>query len=113
MYSNMLISMEQALGGPAATQRLSVTEARQSFLKLAETLERDPRRVVGITRHGRPVMALVSAELYASLVETLDILADEAGAARLRRALRRRVAAKEGGTAKGAPATGRRRRRQP
>jgi antitoxin YefM len=95
----------QALGGITA-RRLSVTEARHSFLKLAESLERDPREVVGITRRGRPVMALVSAELYESLVETLDILADEAEAARLRRALHREVAGKEGGT-------GRRRRRQP
>lgn len=105
--------MIEALGGPATARCLSVTEARHSFLKLAESLKRDPRQVVGVTRRGRPVMAIVSAELYASLVETLDILGDEAGAARLRRALRREVAGKEGGTAAGVPSTGRRRRRQP
>jgi prevent-host-death family protein len=69
-------------------RRLTVTEARQGFLTLAEDLARDPREVVGITRRGRPVMALLSAELYESLVETLDLLGDEAEAARLRRALR-------------------------
>ncbi len=83
-------------------RRLTVTEARQGFLKLAEDLARDPREVVGITRRGRPVMALVSAELYESLVETLDLLGDESEAARLRRALRE----EKGGNAGG-------RRRQP
>jgi len=83
-------------------RRLTVTEARNGFLKLAEDLARDPREVVGITRRGRPAMALVSAELYESLVETLDLLGDEAEASRLRRALRE----EKGGNVAG-------RRRQP
>lgn len=66
---------------------LSLTEARAGLLRLADEIERDPSMVVEIRKRGRRVMALVSAELYDALMETLDVLGEPAAAGRLRQAL--------------------------
>lgn len=67
---------------------LSLTEARNQLLRLAEEIEHDPSVVVEVRKRGRRVMALMSAELYESLVETLDLVCDPPMARELRRALR-------------------------
>lgn len=69
-------------------RNVTLTEARNNLLRLAQEIERDPSSVVEVFKRGKRVMALVSAELYEGLLETLDILSDETSAAELRRALR-------------------------
>ncbi len=55
---------------------LSMAEAREQFTRLPEQFEQEPELTVQVTRHGRPVMAVLSWELYESITETLEILGD-------------------------------------
>ena len=67
---------------------MTLTEARNQLLKVAEEMERRPDQVVEIVKRGKKVMTLVSAEVYEAIVETLEVVGDEAAFAKLRRALR-------------------------
>ena len=65
---------------------LSLTEARSRLLQIADEMERDPGTVVEVTKRGRRLMALLAAERYDALVETLEVLGDAAVMRSLRRA---------------------------
>ncbi len=67
---------------------MTLTEARNQLLKVAEEIERRPEQVVQITKRGKKVMTLLSTEVYEALVETLEIVADESAYAKLRRAIK-------------------------
>jgi prevent-host-death family protein len=68
---------------------LTITEARSQLLDLAERLNRPPAtEAVTVTKRGKPVLALLSHDFYESLVETLDILGDEALMESLRQSLK-------------------------
>ena len=58
---------------------LSISEAREQLPTLSRSLARS-KNAATITRHGKPVLAIlpwsVYEKLYQSLVETLDILSD-------------------------------------
>jgi prevent-host-death family protein len=69
-------------------KNMTLTEARNSLLELAKKMERDPALVVEVVKRGRRVMTMMPAELYEAILETLEVLADEEAAPRLRRALR-------------------------
>ena len=73
---------------------ITLTEARTTLLAIAEKIQRKPATVLEVVKRGKPVMTLMSAELYEALVETLDILGDESTAPKLRRALREVAAGK-------------------
>ena len=66
---------------------LTITEARQLLLDLPERLKQARGRAVGVTRRGRPVLAILPWEFYESLVETLDVLGDPEAVAALRSSL--------------------------
>jgi len=54
-----------------------MAEARKRLPKLADTLEEHPEiGAVTITRRGKPVLAVLSWDLYESLVETMEIMSD-------------------------------------
>ena len=55
-------------------QKLSITEARNKFMKLAD--ETADNQIIAVTRRNKEVMALMSWELYEGLLETLEVLAD-------------------------------------
>jgi len=55
---------------------LTISEARKALLDLPEKLARKPGRAATITRHGRPVLAILPWEFYESIVETLEVLGD-------------------------------------
>jgi prevent-host-death family protein len=59
---------------------MSITEARKEFLDLPEMVQDEP---VFVTRHGRPVMTLMSMEQFEGMMETIEILSDQAFARRL------------------------------
>lgn len=67
---------------------LTITDTRNRLLDLAEEMAKKPSMVVEVQKHGQHVMTLISAELYDSLVETLEILADEDLMARFRKAVK-------------------------
>ena len=53
---------------------LTITEARKKLLGLPDELTDEP---IIITKHGKPVMVTISYEQMESLLETLEILADQ------------------------------------
>lgn len=56
---------------------LPMVEARSRLTTLPEELEQSPETgAIAITRRGKPVLAVMSWELYEALIETLDILSD-------------------------------------
>ncbi len=70
-------------------RRLSIAEAREQLTRLPEILsEDDEASAATITRHGKPVLAILPWDLYASLVETLDILSDKEFMASLREGIK-------------------------
>ncbi len=74
---------------------LTITEARSQLLELAERLNRPPAtEAVTVTKRGKPVLALLPHEFYESLVETLEILGDEALMQSLRQSLKEARAGK-------------------
>ena len=67
---------------------LSITEARDQLMRLSDELaETSGLEAVTITKHGKPVMAVLPYETYESLMETLSILSDPAAAEALRRSM--------------------------
>jgi len=66
---------------------MTVTQARNQLLRVAEEMERSPDEIVEVVKRGKKVMTLVSSEVYDALIETLEIVADEATLSKLRRAL--------------------------
>lgn len=66
---------------------MTLTEARNQLLKVAEEMERSPDEVVEVTKRGKRVMTLLSANVYAAIVETLEVVEDEKAFAKLRRAM--------------------------
>lgn len=64
--------------------QLTISEARKGLLSLPERLAKMPERALTITRHGEPVMTVMSSDLFESIVETLDILGDAEATAALR-----------------------------
>jgi antitoxin YefM len=53
----------------------SISEIREEITRLPELFEREPEAVM-VTRHGKPVMAILPWELYESIMETLEIMGD-------------------------------------
>jgi prevent-host-death family protein len=66
---------------------MTLTEARNQLLKVAEEMERSPDEVVEVTKRGKRVMTLLSADVYAAIVETLEVVEDEKAFAKLREAM--------------------------
>lgn len=71
---------------------LTITHARREFLELPEAVQDEP---LIVTRHGRPVMTVLSIDQFEGMVETLEILRDQVFAKRLQKSL---VQAKKGQT---------------
>ena len=69
-------------------RRMNITETKNTLLNLAKEMEKKPRTVIEVRKHGRPVMTLISPEFYESLIETLEILADEALMRQFRKAVK-------------------------
>ena len=69
-------------GDPVHT--MTITTARQGFLDLPETVQEEP---VFITKHGRPVMTVLSMDQFEGMLETIEILSDQAFAKRLKKSL--------------------------
>jgi PHD/YefM family antitoxin component YafN of YafNO toxin-antitoxin module len=55
-------------------QKLSITEARNKFMKLPDQAAK--HEILAVTRRNKEVMAVRSWELYEGLLETLEVLSD-------------------------------------
>jgi prevent-host-death family protein len=53
----------------------SISEIREEITRLPERFEQEPGAVM-VTRHGKPLMAILPWELYESIMETLEIMGD-------------------------------------
>jgi PHD/YefM family antitoxin component YafN of YafNO toxin-antitoxin module len=66
--------------------RISIIEARKKLAELPELLERHPGALT-VTRHGKPVLAVLHWDQYEGLLETMEILGDAEFMARLRKSV--------------------------
>jgi antitoxin YefM len=56
---------------------LSMVEARKRLTSLPEEFEREEHlNAVAVTRRGKPVLAVMPWELYETITETLEVMAD-------------------------------------
>ena len=56
---------------------LSIAEAREQLMRLPDQFAQDQgTHAVTVTRHGKPVLAILPYELYESIMESLEILGD-------------------------------------
>lgn len=55
---------------------MNISDTRKNLMKMPEMLAED-QGTVAVTRGGKPVLAVMSWELYESITETLEILSDE------------------------------------
>jgi antitoxin YefM len=60
---------------------------RQRLTGLNRELQKSPRTVVRVTHRGKPSLAVMSMELYDTIVETLDVMSDPEGVETLRGSL--------------------------
>lgn len=58
-----------------AIREISITEARQALTALPEQLAGQDG-ALAVTRHGKPVLALMPWELYEALTETIEVMGD-------------------------------------
>lgn len=59
------------------TATMKITEARQKFTQFPKFFSRRPEvQAVEVESHGHPVMAVLSWEMYESLLETLEVMGD-------------------------------------
>lgn len=56
-------------------QEISITRARDELTSLPERLAKEPA-TLAVMRRGKPVLAVMSWDLYESVMETLEIMAD-------------------------------------
>jgi len=71
------------------TRSIPIVEARNKLTTLPEQLAQEPEPgVVAVTRRGKPVLAVMPWDQYESMVETMEILADDKAMAALRRGVR-------------------------
>lgn len=73
---------------------MTVSDARTHLPELIDRVHGSPKETVEIIRHGEPVAAIMSVELYEALVETIEILSDEKTAKLLKDAIKRAKRAK-------------------
>jgi len=71
------------------TKEMKITEARKSLMEIPDLLEGDSAPdAIEVTRHGVPVLYMVSPEEYVVLAETREIIADRATLRGIERGLR-------------------------
>lgn len=68
---------------------LPIVEARKRLTSLPEDLAKDREAgVVAVTRRGKPVLAVMSWELYEGLLETMEIMSDPELMAQIREGIK-------------------------
>ena len=65
---------------------MSIAKARAMMSQLPEILSSE-NQAMAVTRHGKPVMAMMSWDLFESIMETMDIMGDPDLMTALRRSI--------------------------
>jgi antitoxin YefM len=65
----------------------SISEIREEITRLPERFEQEPEAVT-VTRHGKPILAILPWELYESIMETIEIMGDIESMAAFRQGVR-------------------------
>jgi PHD/YefM family antitoxin component YafN of YafNO toxin-antitoxin module len=60
---------------------------RQRLTGINRELQKSPETVIRVTHRGKPSLAVMSAELYDGIVETLDVMSDPEAVEALRGSL--------------------------
>ena len=75
MIQSFGLNVQQSVHFPGppepSMQAMSLTTARKEFLNLPEMVQEEP---MFVTRHGRPVMTLLSVDQFEGMMETIEIL---------------------------------------
>jgi antitoxin YefM len=72
---------------------MSIAEAREKLTTLPAHFEQNPAsEVVMVTRHNKPVLAIMPWDLYDTLIETLEVMADPELMAQLRQSISEAIA---------------------
>lgn len=66
------------------TKTITLKALRPELPHIADSVESNLARYI-VTRHGQPVMMLISPEDYEGLLETIEILSDKSAAKRIRK----------------------------
>ena len=78
--------MAMTSSGRRTTRTIGMNDARAALTRLPEELEAESG-VVSVTRHGRPVLAIMTWDDYEGILETFEILKDPEAMADLRQAI--------------------------
>jgi antitoxin YefM len=57
-------------------REMTLSEMRQRLTGINRDLQKRPGTVVRVTYRGRPSLAVMSTEVYDTIVETLDVMSD-------------------------------------
>lgn len=57
-------------------KQMNIAEARKKITKLEEEFTND-EKIISVTKHNKPVLAVMSWEFYETLMETLEVLKDK------------------------------------
>ena len=68
------------------TENIPIVQARAMLSQLPEQLSAE-NRAVALTRHGKPVLAVMPWELFESIMETMEIMGDADMMAALRESI--------------------------
>ncbi len=68
-------------------EQIPIVKARAMLPRLSERLAAEDR-AVAVTRHGKPVLAVMPWNLFESIVETMEIMGDPDTMAALRRGIK-------------------------
>ena len=68
------------------TENIPIVQARAMLSQLPEQLSAE-NRAVALTRHGKPVLAVMPWELFESIMETMEIMGDADMMAALRQGI--------------------------
>ena len=64
-------------GTAGMLETMPIKDVRKNISRLAEQLSEEPESgAVTVTRRGKPVLALMSWELYEAILETLEVVSD-------------------------------------
>jgi PHD/YefM family antitoxin component YafN of YafNO toxin-antitoxin module len=77
------------------SKTMSMIEARKKLTSLPEQLGKEQDiDAIAVTRRGKPVLAVMPWDVYETLTETLEIMADKALMAKLKKSIRELEAGK-------------------
>ena len=70
------------------TLTMAIKDIRKNISRLPEQLSQDPESgAVTVTRRGKPVLAVLSWDLYEAIMETLEVMGDDELMADLKRGI--------------------------